>query len=896
MTIGKKTLFSLLLGANLLANVLELTQINFLYTTTLISFCTCILLPGFLISLILRIRKVSLWENILFIVGLSIAFLEFGGLLLNTLLPLFGINNPLAFQNLVVGFDVYMLLLFIFAWIRTKQLVIQIRLPRRSKIEKAFYALPLFFPILAALGATVLNNGGSNILTLILLGTIAFYTFLLVLFRNKISVDLYPYAIFFIGLACLFTTSLRGWFITGHDIQQEFYVFQLTNAHHIWNIAFYQDPYNACLSITILPTILTNLLSLQDMYVYKVIFQVLFATSPVLVFFIMRKYTIPVFAFLSAFFFISFPTFLNDMPMINRQEIAFIFFGLVLYMMLLSELPLLMRKILFVIFALSVAVSHYSTYFTFLALIIFVYVFTKLISLSFVKNMFAFLLAKSHIMFKNTFNTNTFLTLPLLLILFFTTYLWYGLYTNTSNQVGSVLSEVVNGIFMKSNEYTKSGDLSFLFFSPKIDPNKQLHEYIQSLINSEEANGGQFYSKAITNKYNSYVIPQEQLPPTPLGNWLTTLHIPVFNLQADLRSFSAVFMEIFVFIAWLAFFSFKRLKEKTIDKIIPPRLSLKMRERLIQQSYIGKSIPPRLSLNMGERLIQQSYIGESIPPRLSLNMGERLIQQSYIGESIPPRLSLKMRERLIQQSYIDKQATLQLPRLARHLPYSDSNSIDDAPGLGNRTTFPKYKKTFDLQFLLLCSGTILLLVLISGLPYLSIEYGVLRMFQQFLFILSLPIVLGVFSILRFVKEQKRILITGIIAIIFFLDLSGFIPHLTGNFYPQMTLDNSGLYYDTLYVHKSDVLAIVWLSKSNINNDPVEADASGIYKLLPYGNMDASDEIFPSVVQKNAYVYLEVSNIAVVKINNTILIINSPKSFYDNNKNLIYSNGTDNIYK
>src|ERR1700682_561504 len=117
MTLGKKTLFSILLGCDLLTNMLELTHINLLYTTTLISFCTSILLPGFLISLILRIRKVSLWENLLFIIGLSIAFLEFGGLLLNIFLPLFHVNNPLAFQNLVIGFDIYILLLFIFAWI-----------------------------------------------------------------------------------------------------------------------------------------------------------------------------------------------------------------------------------------------------------------------------------------------------------------------------------------------------------------------------------------------------------------------------------------------------------------------------------------------------------------------------------------------------------------------------------------------------------------------------------------------------------------------------------------------------------------------------------------------------------------------------------------------------------
>src|SRR5205807_4256214 len=196
MTFGKKTLFSLLLGFEFLANILELTHFNFFYISTLISFFTCILLPGFLISLILRIKKLSFWENLLFIVGLSIAFLEFGGLLLNILLPLYNVKDPLAFQSIVFGFDIYVLLLFLFAWIRTKQIAVHMQLPRRSIVEKVLYALPVFFPILATLGAIVLNNGGSNILTLILLGAIAAYSLLLALLRDRIAVDLYPYAIF----------------------------------------------------------------------------------------------------------------------------------------------------------------------------------------------------------------------------------------------------------------------------------------------------------------------------------------------------------------------------------------------------------------------------------------------------------------------------------------------------------------------------------------------------------------------------------------------------------------------------------------------------------------------------------------------------------------------------
>ena len=768
MILKKSYVFSFLLVVDLLANILELTHLNFLGIATLLSFCTYIFVPGLLISFILRIKKLSLWENLLLVVGLSIVFLEFGGLLLNILLPLFGVQGPLALQNLVFGFDVFVVLLFIFSWLRTEQFAIQVQMPRRTRGEKVLYVLPVFFPVLGILGAIRLNNGGSNILTLILLGAIALYSLMLVLLRAKIAVDLYPYAIFFIGMASLFTTSLRSWYITGHDIEREFYFFQLTNTSHIWNATLYQDAYNACLSITILPTVLTNLLAIEDMYVYKVIFQILFALASVIVFFLMKHYTTPVLAFLSVFFLMSFPTFFNDMPMLNRQEIGFLFFGLVLYMMLLSELSLAMRRILFGIFASAVVVSHYSTNYVLLALALFVYILTFIVSRPFVKKSFAKLLPKPYSRLKETFPRTIFLSLPLIVMLFAMTYIWNNLYTNSSSHAGSVLLKVVSSVFTTSNGNTKSSDLSYsIFSSSKINPEQQLQQYIQSTIQAEDAGSmgkGYLYDKSITSRYPSYPVSQEELAPTPLGAWLSSLHVPVFDIQAELRSISALFMQFFVFIGLLAIIFFRQ------------------------------------------------------------------------------------------------------------------------------------KKAFDLQYLLLCFGSVFLLILETLLPALSVEYGLLRMFEQLLFVLALPIVLGLSSIFFFVKEQKRILLIGIVAVIFFLNLTGFISHLTGEYYPQMTLDNAGLYYDAYYVHKSDVLAIVWVSQNDVNKKLVEAGLPGINKLLTYGHINALNEIFPPVIRKDAYVYLETSSNTVVSIDQNVLVFNSSKPFLDDNKNLVYNNGQDNIYK
>lgn len=140
------------------------------------------------------------------------------------------------------------------------------------------------------------------------------------------------------------------------------------------------------------------------------------------------------------------------------------------------------------------------------------------------------------------------------------------------------------------------------------------------------------------------------------------------------------------------------------------------------------------------------------------------------------------------------------------------------------------------------------------------------------------------------------IIIGIVAIFFFLNLSGFISHLTGEYYPQMTLDNSGVYYDAYYVQKADVFAMTWLTGNNGSHAPVDTDAAGSNMLLTYAGIPAKDAIFPEVISKNAFVLLLSPDYALVSFDGNALYVNSPKPFLDKNKNHIYDNGKVNIYK
>ncbi len=111
----------------------------------------------------------------------------------------------------------------------------------------------------------------------------------------------------------------------------------------------------------------------------------------------------------------------------------------------------------------------------------------------------------------------------------------------------------------------------------------------------------------------------------------------------------------------------------------------------------------------------------------------------------------------------------------------------------------------------------------------------------------------------------------------------------------MYLDNSGLYYDMYYVHRADVFAIVWLSENYAKNDPIETDSTHGNIILNYGHINTSNGIIPPMIPQNGYMFVQVSNNLIIWDGNP-MIINTPKQFLDDNKNLIYSNGGDNIYK
>src|SRR5436305_10942179 len=95
------------LVATLLFNIVVLSEFNMLFVGSAYSFLYLSIVPGFFILRLLRMRGISFFESIAYIVGLSISYLLFVGITTNLLVLLPSNPQPLTMQNSLIVFNIY---------------------------------------------------------------------------------------------------------------------------------------------------------------------------------------------------------------------------------------------------------------------------------------------------------------------------------------------------------------------------------------------------------------------------------------------------------------------------------------------------------------------------------------------------------------------------------------------------------------------------------------------------------------------------------------------------------------------------------------------------------------------------------------------------------------------
>lgn len=355
--------------------------------------------PGILILNILKLNKLEFIKKIPLVVGLSVSFLIFAGLFLNSFYPV--LLEPLSLTPVIVSFNIFLIAMALVAYKRNKDDFkwddfLNFKVSMENKLT-SMLIFPAIFPFMAVLGTYLMNTGQNNIILLAMLFLIPIYVIAVVILKDKISNSTYPFAILTIAMSLLLMHGLTSWHIMGRDVHMEYYSFSLALDGFHWDMMEYYNPYNACLSITILPVIYKTLTGFNGEYIFKLFFGLIGSIIPLVVYLLSKRYVGKQGAFFASLLLVFQTYFIYILGMV-RQEIAFLFFFLAIFVFFDDKIDEIYRKVLFVILICSVAVSHYAT--SYIALVL---IFPMLL-LPFLKSLIKSIrgkISKKEISFKN---------------------------------------------------------------------------------------------------------------------------------------------------------------------------------------------------------------------------------------------------------------------------------------------------------------------------------------------------------------------------------------------------------------------------------------------------------------------------------------------------------------
>jgi uncharacterized membrane protein len=324
-------------------------------------------IPGMLVLRVLRIHHIGALKTLVYSVGFSLAILMFTGFFINTLYPFYGIFRPISLRPLVFTTSAVIVLLATLAYIRDRNFSSPGYLHLRDILSPPVLALSLL-PFGAIAGTYFMNFYGMNGPLMVLLPVVALVP-VVVACTPYIPEKYYPYAVFSVTLTLLYHTALISMYIWGWDIQYEYHLANTVIQNGFWDPNAYSTC-NAMLSVNILSTFYSIVLGLGLDWVFKIIYPFLFSLVPLGLYAVFRPRTSGKTAFLACFFFASLFGYYNEMLAVPRQQVAELFLVLIILSMADYNLTRLQRAFSFVVFSMSLVVSHYGLSYIFIFILL----------------------------------------------------------------------------------------------------------------------------------------------------------------------------------------------------------------------------------------------------------------------------------------------------------------------------------------------------------------------------------------------------------------------------------------------------------------------------------------------------------------------------------------------
>lgn len=336
-------------------------------------------IPGYLIIKLLNINRKNKTESVLFSLGLSLAFLILLGILVNSLATIKIISQPLLENPLSIVINAVLSIIALSNYFINRN-----NQNDNDANKKSFFSLIpfLILPILSIIGVVFSTYTGNTLLLIISFISIPAILFIAV-FSTKLN-SYYSPLIISIALALLLSTTLASMYMYGYDINLEFNIFKATQiaGYQDWFSANYfeQFAYGSMASITILPTLFSNLLNLDPSIVFKILYPLLVSFLPLTLFELYQVQWGKKFSFISTIFFIINFTYFDVLTAHAKQMIGEIFYALTFLILIrMDKNESKNNWILLLFFIFALAVSHYSMNYLFLFLVFSTWFFGRII-------------------------------------------------------------------------------------------------------------------------------------------------------------------------------------------------------------------------------------------------------------------------------------------------------------------------------------------------------------------------------------------------------------------------------------------------------------------------------------------------------------------------------------
>ncbi len=276
---------------------------------------------------------------------------------------LVGIARPLDTVPLLIVYNVMLVgVALVAAPVRLRPAV-----PRRTR-PSVPVVVAVLLPVLTAAGAERLNGGAGGAVSIAALVACLLLIVAGLVYRARLSANVVVFGLFCVAVALQWAHSLRSGYVLGWDIQQEFHAFAATQAAGQWTPHGGTDAYNAMLSITALPTALSNLTGLSGAYVFKVVYPLIYAAVPISAYCLATRWGTRSAAVVAGLLIVVQAGFFDEMPAVARQQVALFFFGMLL-LTLSRHIPTGRYPVAFLL-GWAMVVSHYST--TYIAMLVLV--------------------------------------------------------------------------------------------------------------------------------------------------------------------------------------------------------------------------------------------------------------------------------------------------------------------------------------------------------------------------------------------------------------------------------------------------------------------------------------------------------------------------------------------